>query len=403
MAQRRSLLLIHHRDVRSPFSATVPHYISTKLAAAHTVHVICSADEDHDAGDSGNTSVVYHPLRTGNTRLISTIAFFIIATLYAAVLGARHRFDATYGFQRTLVQAWVGAIAGDSRFVAGLQVVPVRQKRDFVTSRQADMSPAERLSVMIWAGYAAAVKVVLQRCDQITCLTEGIRKVTEQEYGLDLSSAVVIGMGVDTETFEPADGRQTSDSFSRPLTVTYVGSLGAARGLPHVIEALAECSVAFEFHIAGDGQSGYIDAMQAKAAQLGVADQIVWYGRVPHSDVPELLTRTDVAISPLEDIESYRISFPAKLLEYMAASTVVMATDIPPHQRLITDGNNGILYDGTETGLCSAIERCLNDPAVASQIETTARETAEAHDWDTVVNKHAAVLFPTATPSQAIV
>ncbi|WP_238378583.1 glycosyltransferase family 4 protein [Haloarcula rubripromontorii] len=262
------------------------------------------------------------------------------------------------------------------------------------------MSLAERLSVMIWTGYAAAVKVALQRCDQVTCLTEGIRQVTEQEYGLDLSSAAVIGMGVDTETFEPADGRQAGDSFSRPLTVTYVGSLGAARGLPHVIEALAECGETFEFHIAGDGQSGYIDAMQAKAAKLGVADQIVWYGRVPHSDVPGLLTRTDVALSPLEDIESYRISFPAKLLEYMAAGAVVMATDIPPHQRLITDGDNGLLYDGTAAGLCSAIEQCLDDPALAGQIERTARETAEAYDWDTIVDKHAAALFPTATPNQ---
>lgn len=393
MSERESCLLIHHRDITSPFSATVPHYVSTKLAASREVHVICTERGDTESRAQRSEGVVYHDISAGQVPILSAVLFLCVSAVYAAVLGRKHRYDAVYGFQRTLIQAWVGAALAHAKFVAGLQVVPVRQKRDFVAARDDDLSAVERLSVALRIQYARVVRWCLRESDEVVCLTEGIRRVTEREYGLDLSAATVIGMGVETAVFDDERGEGGCSTWDEPLTVTYVGSLGTARGLAHVIEALADCPRDFEFHVAGSGTAEYVAAMQRRAAELGVADRVVWHGRIPHEDVPAVLADADVAISPLENTESYRISFPAKLLEYMAAGSVVVASDIPPHRRLISDGQNGVLYDGSATDLCDTLERCVGNPETMADIESRATETAREYDWDSVVEDHAAVLF----------
>jgi len=392
MTDTFSVLLIHHRDIKSPFSATVPHYVSKELAESHTVHVLCKDEPTNGAISKTDSNVVFHDIGTTQIPVISGLLFLVLTSLYAVVLGARYRYDAVYGFQRTLIQAWLGSQAGGSRFVVGLQVVPVEQKLDFVDSKGGNRDIAEWLSVQMQLRYASLVEVLLQRSTEIVCLTEGIRRTTERAYGIDLSAAHVIGMGVDTETFNSASHSAT-EQFTEPLTVTYVGSIGPARGFAHVIDGLATSDGLFEFHVAGDGASDYIREMKSRADRLGVSDRIEWYGRIPHDDVPSVLADTDIALSPLEDRESYRVSFPAKLLEYMAAGAVVIATDIPPHQQLLTDGHDGVLYDGTETGLCNALRRCLDDPNIPLRMGARARDTAEGYDWENVVEEHAAVLF----------
>jgi glycosyltransferase involved in cell wall biosynthesis len=105
------------------------------------------------------------------------------------------------------------------------------------------------------------------------------------------------------------------------------------------------------------------------------------------------MAETDIAVSPLPDIESYKISFPAKLLEYMASGTVVIATNIQPHRQLIRDGETGYLYDETTVGLVSAFDRCFADREIHPLISKQAVEAAADYDWDEIVAQHEAVIF----------
>lgn len=393
MTDSRTVLLVHHRDVRSPFSATVPHYLLRELSERHTVHVLCRDRPDVENDDRVPASAVEHCLYTGRIRLVSGPLFLLLSTVYAGLLGFRVGFDATYGFQRTIPQAWVASRSGNARFVVGLQSVPVRQEVDLLRTSSADRDLGKRLSVGIQSLYAVVVGRLLQRATAVVCLTDGIRRITEREYGIDLSDAHVIGMGVDPDVFAAADGRNRSPRFTEPVTVTYVGTMGESRGLEHVVEALAATERDVRFRVVGDGVPEYIDAVKATAERLGVADRVEWAGRIPHEAVPAVLAESDIAVSPLDDIESFRISFPAKLLEYLAAGVVVVATDIPPHRDLIDDGRNGLLYDGTAAGFRDALARCFENPGDKRRLERAARETARDYDWADVVERHERVLF----------
>lgn len=407
-ADRGSILLVHHREIASPYSATVPHYLASELSRSHAVHVISRDRSRRDDGGEFPDTVVNHELDTGQVPVLSGLLFVVLSSLYALALGARHRFDAVYAFQHTIIQGWLAARAGGSRSVVGLQSVPVRQKRD-VSDELGGASPLKRAHLAAEARYAWVVGALLERANEVVCLTEEIRELTAREFDIDLSDAHVIGMGVDTDRFAAGDRPGESDpprvgtgtdATREPAkgpedtwVITYVGSIGPPRGLEHVLEAVAETDRDVEFHVAGTSSEEYMASLREQARELGIADRVEWLGFVPHDEVPAVLARSDVAVSPLHDIESYRISFPAKLLEYMAAGTVVVASDIPAHRRLVDHGENGLLYDGTAEELVDTIEALADGEADARALGRSARTTAEAHDWDAVVGEHELVLL----------
>lgn len=403
----RSVLLVHHRDISSPYSATVPHYLARKLSESHTVHVVCRARLGDDDENQFPDSVERHPVATGQIPILSGLLFLVLSTLYAGALGLVYRYDAVYAFQRTIIQGRVAASAALARFVVGLQSVPVRQKRDLASAAHDQFSVRKRVLVELKSTYAWVVGHLLDWRAEVVCLTEGIRETTEQEYGIDLSDAHVIGMGVDVDRFTADVDREHATDPDDTWVVTYVGSIGEPRGLEDVFEAVAATDRDVEFHVAGSGRDAYMAELRERTRELGIEDRVEWLGIVSHEEVPSVIARSDLAISPLEDIESYRISFPAKILEYMAAGSLVVATDIPAHRRLVDDGRNGILYDGRVDSLLDVFDACAEGEVDARALRRAARDTAEDHDWDVVVQEHERVLFdrrvrqPRATPVSA--
>ncbi|WP_459192720.1 glycosyltransferase family 4 protein [Halosimplex sp. J119] len=393
---RNSVLFVHHRDISTSYSSTAEHYVSTKMADSATVHVLCNGRRDVEDEEQPPEDIVYHTVDTGAVPVVSGILFHLISLFYAVALGLRYRYDAVYTFQKTVLQGWAAAVAGESRFVVGLVSVPVRQKRDFVES-SGKRTLRNRVTVTVKSLYAEVFGALLSRASAVVCLTDGIRQITEEEYGVDLSDAFVIGMGVDFEEFAEGARRgraaRTEAEEDPDLVVTYIGSIGLSRGIGDVIEAVHRSDHHIEFRIVGSGYDDTIAELKRKARDLGVTDRVEWVGLVPHDEVPRMLGETDVAISPLHDIESFRISFPGKLLEYMAAETVVVATDLPAHEQLLTHGENGLIYDQSVEQLVETLDACIEGEVDARALERGARATAEEYDWDRIVARHERVLF----------
>jgi len=408
----RSVLLVENLDLASPMGCTVAYYLAAELADDHEVHALCRRREARREAGSPPEGVRLHAIDTGEVPVLSGLVFVVAATLYAAVLGARHRYDAVYAFQNDLIQGWVGAVAAGGTFVANLQSVPVRQGRDFTAEGNADVSVRERLSLALYSAYAAVTGRLIRRADVVVSLTEGIRDLTAETYDIDLSDASVVGMGIDTETFGPraAENRSTAAADGSgataaghaagradgdPWTLVYVGTIRATRGLDDVIEALAATDHDVELRVAGTGPDEHVADLRRLAADRGVADRVEWLGLVPHDEVPALLRAADAAVSPLADIESYRVSYPAKLLEYLAAGCLVVATDIEPHRLLVEDGENGYLYEPGAAGFRRALDRCLAAPD-HERVRAAARATAKEREWETVVAEHERAVFGTA-------
>lgn len=405
---RRSVLVVHHRDLSTPIGTTLAYYVADRLSTDHDVHVVCRKRRREHSGDHDQRATLHH-IDTGEVPVVSTILYHAFAALAVVVLGLRTRYDVVYGFQSSILQGRLGALAAGGRAAVTLSSVPVRQRED-MSAQAGTPAPRERVALALLSAYGAVVGRLLATSDVVTCLTAGIRDVTEATYGIDLSDAHVLGMGVDVAAFAPPEsvtgGSEDGDLHAAAdaggegrswrggdgPTLTYIGNVSETRNLDVVVEALADLDESVTFQLAGQGPDADVRGLLRRAEERGLADRLDWLGLVPHRDIPELLARSDVTLSPLPDIESYRVSFPAKLLEYLAAGTQVVATDIHPHRMLLADGENGYLYDGTRAELVATIDRALGDEA-RDAVVRRARATAVAFDWDVVVEGYEAALF----------
>ena len=110
------------------------------------------------------------------------------------------------------------------------------------------------------------------------------------------------------------------------------------------------------------GEGSRRDALEAHARQLRIAHRVVFTGR--RDDVPAVTAALDVAVLP-----SHREAQGLSILEAMALSRPVVASDVGGIPEMIEDGVTGVLveHDRPEL-LAAAIVRLLTDHAYADTI-----------------------------------
>jgi glycosyltransferase involved in cell wall biosynthesis len=97
-------------------------------------------------------------------------------------------------------------------------------------------------------------------------------------------------------------------------------------------------------------------ALKAQAQRLGVADKVVFTGRVPHADVQRYYDLIDVLVYPRHSMRLTELVTPLKPLEAMAQGRVLAASDVGGHRELIEDGRTGVLFKADDpTALTGAL------------------------------------------------
>jgi glycosyltransferase involved in cell wall biosynthesis len=148
-----------------------------------------------------------------------------------------------------------------------------------------------------------------------------------------------------------------------PAEVLFVGRLSPEKG----IEELAAATQGMNLVVAGDGP-----LRRLVPGALGF---------VPHDELGELYDRAAVVVCP-----SYREGLPLCVLEAMAHGKPVVASAVGGIPELVEDGVTGYLVEpGDVTGLRTAIERLLADPALRRRLGRAARKrVAERCSWERV-------------------
>jgi len=169
-----------------------------------------------------------------------------------------------------------------------------------------------------------------------------------------------------------------------PLVVT-LARLTAQKGLSILLRAAVDLPHV-SFAIAGDGPDRA--ALEAEAAQLGVADRVRFLGF--REDTAALLDAADLFVLP-----SLSEGLPLSVLEAMAAGTPVVATAIGGTDEAVVDGVSGLLVPpGDPAALGAAIGALLGDGALAARMasnglarvtqsfstERMVREVAQVYD-----------------------
>lgn len=145
--------------------------------------------------------------------------------------------------------------------------------------------------------------------------------------------------------------------------VGVVARLEPEKGHPTLLEAwpevLRSCPHSYLL-IVGEGSRR--EALEAQVRDLRIAHRVVFTGR--RDDIPAVTAALDVAVLP-----SYREAQGLTILEAMALSRPVVASDVGGIPEMITDGVTGLLVPPHDaTALASAIIRLLRDHPYADTL-----------------------------------
>ena len=247
----------------------------------------------------------------------------------------------------------------------------------------------------------------LERADAITTICEGLRQDIVAR-GIDASRVTVIPNAVDLDAFrfgaapDPALARKLG--LEGKVVIGFAGSFYGYEGLDLLLEAAAQLVAAWpELRVLLLGGGPQEQALRAQVVRLGLADRVIFTGRVPHSEVQRYYELIDVLAYPRHSMRLTEIVTPLKPLEAMAQGRMLVASDVGGHRELIRDGETGHLFPaGDAAALAATIGRVLGSRGQWAEMRVRARRFIETErTWARSVARYADVYARVTTPERA--
>jgi len=239
---------------------------------------------------------------------------------------------------------------------------------------------------------------VLRRADAVTTICRGLRGEIVAR-GIPCSRVTVVPDGVDisrftTEPTPPADlARKLGLDGAGPV-IGFIGSFFRYEGLALLLEALPfmlKRQPNSRVLLVGGGPQE--DSLRRQANESGIADKVVFGGRVHHEDIAAYYDVIDVVVYPRSRNRLTELVTPLKPLEAMARGRLVVASDVGCHRELIRNDETGVLFPaGDPAALARAVLDLLADVDRCRAIRTAARRFVEAErTWLQSVDRYAEV------------
>jgi glycosyltransferase involved in cell wall biosynthesis len=171
--------------------------------------------------------------------------------------------------------------------------------------------------------------------------------------------------------------------------VLFVGRLVERKGVAYLIEAIARLGPAGpRLEIVGDGPER--SGLEALAQRLGVANRVVFRGKIPPNELQASYTRAAVCVLPsVLDARGDTEGLGVVLLEAMHHGTPVIASRVGGIPDIVEDGESGLLVPpGDADALAAAVRRVRDDPALARRLgEAGRRRLREQFSWPAIVQR----------------
>jgi glycosyltransferase involved in cell wall biosynthesis len=192
-------------------------------------------------------------------------------------------------------------------------------------------------------------KISLRYMTQVFVVAdEQIERLTR--IGVDRARISVVMNTPDVEYYLDRAQESGARGDSADATLLYIGKVDAHRGIavlvramPHIIKRYP----AVKLSIVGDGTEKR--ALERLAAELGVADRIVFHGWARFDRVPGFIADSTICLIPHLKSEHTETTVPNKIFDYMVFGKPVVASDCAPLARIIRDARCGQVFRSGDT------------------------------------------------------
>ena len=183
---------------------------------------------------------------------------------------------------------------------------------------------------------------VFKRADAVTCICEGLRSDILSR-GIPAEKVTVVPNAVDIDRFPlgspPDEALKESLGLGSARVLGFIGSFYAYEGLDLLLQALpAILASAPDVRVLLVGGGPQESDLKRQAVALGIADKIVFTGRVPHNEVNRYYDLVDLLVYARHAMRLTELVTPLKPLEAMAQGRLFVASDVGGHRELVRHG-----------------------------------------------------------------
>jgi PEP-CTERM/exosortase A-associated glycosyltransferase len=221
-----------------------------------------------------------------------------------------------------------------------------------------------------------------KRADHVVTICEGLRNELLAR-GVRPERVSVVPNGVDIERFDA--GRHADRELAAKLGLAgmtvlgFAGSFYSYEGLHLLLSALPSILAQRpEVRLLLVGGGFQDENLRRQAVELGIADKVVFTGRVPHAEVGRYYDLIDMLVYPRLSMRLTELVTPLKPLEAMAQGRLVVGSDVGGHREMMRDGETAVLFKaGDQNHLAAKVLDLLAHPERWQQLRTAARRYVE--------------------------
>ena len=305
--------------------------------------------------------VYTRPVKGFLGRILFYLSYMVTAVL--AVFRLKGKYDIVLATSPPLfvgVSGWAAARIKRARFV-----FDVRDLWPEVAVKMGELNNPKAIKVA-----ESVERFLYRKADLITPVTESFLESIAAK-GIPKERMVVVTNGTDPDIFlskHTPDLLRSRLGLPEGFIVSFIGNLGLAQGLLHIIEAATAMEASgqhdVKFLFVGDGPR---KAAVQEAAQKAGLTNIIFRERVTLPEAVEYMIASDALLVPLANDPIYAKFIPSKLFDSMAAARPVLLSVDGEARAILDQAQAGIWYPAEDAaGLVDAIETLRKHPDPAA-------------------------------------
>ena len=225
--------------------------------------------------------------------------------------------------------------------------------------------------------------------DEVLCISESLKSYLVDK-GVEAAKITVVPNGVDTNSMSPSE--PDSDIIEKygledSVVLGFIGSITVYEGIDFILRAIKDINDSkklrkrLKFLLVGEGQ--YLPQLQTLVTELGIREDVIFTGKIPHDQVSKFYSVVDVTPFPRTNALVCQLVTPIKTYEAMAMGKKVIVSDVAALKEMVIDGENGTYFEAENL---EALEKAIMEISQNEEIGKHAREWVEQNrDWEVLM------------------